>query len=530
MNTSVVRWNNQPLATTFISSTQLSATVPSGDLQNSGIAAVTVFTPAPGGGVSSDVETFLITVPIPVLVTLAPNSATAGSADFTLTLNGSAFLSNSVARWNGVNLSTTFVNSTQLTAPIPAADVLTIGTASVVVFNPGTVVPTVSSKIRPNGAPPTGQLSNALPFTITITNPVPTLASLSPASAIVGGSTFVLTVTGTNFVTGTVLQWNGMALPTTFLSSTLVSAIGPSSDIAIAGSASVTSFNPAPGGGTSNALGFSINSSAPTLNSLSQNSAIIGSPAFTLTLSGTNFGSGTVVKWNGVAVVTTLVNGTQVTAVIPASDIAAAGNFSITTTNPTPGGGTSTALNFAIVDFAVSGTPPTQSVVSGQSVMYAIGTAPVIGPFPGLVVLTASGLPAGSSASFSPLSVTAGAGTTMTVTTIARSSSAALRKPMGPIVSGFPPALWGMTVLTFAMLVFKQKPSALIHQLHRPLVPLGALVLLIVIAGYLSGCAQGFPRLTTGTPTGTPAGIYLITVTGTSGTDKHSATVALTVQ
>jgi hypothetical protein len=94
---------------------------------------------------------------------------------------------------------------------------------------------------------------------------------------------------------------------------------------------------------------------------------------------------------------------------------------------------------------------------------------------------------------------------------------------------GFPPALWGMSGLAFAMLIFKQKRGALIHHL-RPLIPLGALVLLIVVAGYLSGCAQGFPRVTTGTPTGTLAGTYLITVTGTSGTDKHSTTVTLTVQ
>jgi YVTN family beta-propeller protein len=532
VNTSVVRWNNQPLSTTFVSSTQLTATVPSSDLQNSGIAAVTVFSPMPGGGVSSNVETFTITVPVPVLVTISPNTATAGSAAFTLTLTGSAFISTSVARWNGTNLPTTFLSSTQLTALIPAADVLTVGTASVVVFNPQTVVAGVLVKIHPAGSPPSGQLSNALTFTITDTNPVPALVSLSPASAAAGGSAFVLTLTGTNFVSNTVVQWNGMALTTTFVSSTQISAIVPSSDIAIAGTASITSFNPAPGGGTSNVLGLSVNGSAPTLSSLSQTSTVVGGPTFTLTLNGSNFVSGTVVKWNGVAVVTTFVNGAQITAVIPASNIATAGNFSVTIFTPAPGGGTSTPLNFAIVDFAVSSATPTQSVAAGQSAMFAIATAPVIGPFPGLVVLKATGLPSGALATFSPASVSAGAGASMSVTTTVRTSSVAVRNPFGPIMPGFPAALASMSILTLAMLVSKQRIIGLIHDLRRPLIPHSALVLLVLIAGCLGGCAQGFPKVTTGTgtATGTPAGTYVITVTGTSGTDKHSTTVTLIVQ
>lgn len=66
----------------------------------------------------------------------------------------------------------------------------------------------------------------------------------------------------------------------------------------------------------------------------------------------------------------------------------------------------------------------------------------------------------------------------------------------------------------------------------RRLAPVAALILLIVTVGYLAGCAGGFPRLETSTvnPNGTPAGLYTITVTGTSGTDAHSTTVTLTVK
>jgi hypothetical protein len=82
------------------------------------------------------------------LTSLSPSSAVARGPAFTLTVNGSNFVSGSVVLWNGANRTTTFVNATQLTAPIPAADIAAAGSASVTVQNPG------------------GAVSNALTFTI----------------------------------------------------------------------------------------------------------------------------------------------------------------------------------------------------------------------------------------------------------------------------------------------------------------------------------------------------------------------------
>ncbi len=59
---------------------------------------------------------------------LSPNSATAGDSAFTLTVNGSDFVSDSVVRWNGADRVTTYVSSTQLTAAIPATDIAPAGT------------------------------------------------------------------------------------------------------------------------------------------------------------------------------------------------------------------------------------------------------------------------------------------------------------------------------------------------------------------------------------------------------------------
>ena len=84
----------------------------------------------------------------------------------------------------------------------------------------------------------------------------------------------------------------------------------------------------------------------PTITGLSPTSKMAGQPAFTLTVNGTNFVAGSVVRWNGGNRTTTYVSATQLTAAITASDIASAGTVPVTVFNPTPGGGTSNAQTF----------------------------------------------------------------------------------------------------------------------------------------------------------------------------------------
>jgi IPT/TIG domain len=72
-----------------------------------------------------------------VVAPLVPNTATAGSTAFTLTVNGSGFVAQSVVYWNSTAHTTTFVTSSQLTAAISAADVANAGAVPVFVKNPG---------------------------------------------------------------------------------------------------------------------------------------------------------------------------------------------------------------------------------------------------------------------------------------------------------------------------------------------------------------------------------------------------------
>lgn len=66
-----------------------------------------------------------------------PNMATAGSAPFTLTVNGSGFVNGSVIYWNSTAHTTQFMTNGQLITSISATDVATAGSVPVFVKNPG---------------------------------------------------------------------------------------------------------------------------------------------------------------------------------------------------------------------------------------------------------------------------------------------------------------------------------------------------------------------------------------------------------
>ena len=92
----------------------------------------------------------------------------------------------------------------------------------------------------------------------------PTITSLNPTSATPGGSAFTLAVTGTNFISTSVVQWNGLSRTTTHLSSTRLTASILAADIQTAGTAQITVYNP-DGSGTSNAMNFSVGNSSWTV-------------------------------------------------------------------------------------------------------------------------------------------------------------------------------------------------------------------------------------------------------------------------
>ena len=367
-----VAWNGSNRPTTYISATQVTAAITAADIAAAGTAVVSVTNPTPGGGTAS--SNFSITQnPAPTATTIAPAQVTAGSSAFTLTVTGTNFVSNSAVLWNGALRATTYGSATSLTAAITAADVANAGTASVTVLTPA----------------PGGGTSGAVAFTINPPpNPVPTLIAITPDGAVAGGLAIALTATGTNFVQSSSVLVNGTPRPTTYVSATSLAAQITAADIATSGTLNIAVNNPSPGGGVTNALPFTVQSTpnpVPTLTSLNPSSVNSGSAAFPIAITGTGFVQNSQVTWNGTALATTYVSATTLTAQVPAANVTAAGSATIVVTNPQPGGGSSAASIFTInqapnpMPNIVALAPATASANSGAFTVTVNGTGFVSG-------------------------------------------------------------------------------------------------------------------------------------------------------
>ncbi len=329
-----IEWAGSAIAaTTVVSGTQVTASIPASYIANAGNYSVDVLNTDTGD--RSGALTFTVTPAQPTLTSLSPSTVVAGSGGFTLTVNGSGFTQGATVAWAGSARTTTFVSSTQLTAAIPASDVASATTVSVDV---------AQSSVRS---------TNQLTFTVSAV--VPTITSLSPATAIAGSAGFNLTVNGTGFTNAASVTFNGSAKTTTFVSATQLTAAITSSDLSTPGNVSVDVVQ----GGVhaASTLTFTITAAAPVITSLSPSSVVAGSPATTLTVNGTGFVASSVVDWSGSALATSYVSATQLTATIPAANLTSAATPSITVVNPGGSGGTSTGVTFTV-------TPP----VSGSIV------------------------------------------------------------------------------------------------------------------------------------------------------------------
>ena len=285
----------------------------------------------------------------PVLTSINPSAAAAGGPAFTLTVNGSNFVSNSTVRWNGSDRTTTFVSSSQLTAAIPATDVASPGTVAVTVANPG------------------GSTSNALTFTVT-----PAALTITTASPLPGGVVGVaysqtLSATGGQppyswaVVAGS-LPGLALAPSTGVLSGTPSAADTINFTVEVSDGAQPTPQT------TTKIFSLTVTAAAaPVLTSINPSAVPAGGPAFTLTVNGSNFVSNSTVRWNGSDRTTTFVSSSQLTAAIPATDVASPGTATVTVANP--GGSTSNALTFTVSPAALTITTasPLPSGVVGVS-------------------------------------------------------------------------------------------------------------------------------------------------------------------
>ena len=163
---STVLWVRTPLKTTFVSSSQLTATVPVELLATEGVSQISVSNPGSSNSVS-----FPILAATPSISSISPTSAVAGGPAFTLTVNGSGFIPASIV--TGLpGAPTTYVSRSQLTVSVPAAAIASAGTFPIQVVNPGQVISTEAPIFTVKAPTPTPAITalNALPLQTDVRN------------------------------------------------------------------------------------------------------------------------------------------------------------------------------------------------------------------------------------------------------------------------------------------------------------------------------------------------------------------------
>jgi hypothetical protein len=512
---SVVSFGGQVEPTTFVNSNQLTAQIPNNAIASVGPVSILVGNPAPGGGNSTSTA-INVYLPPPAIASISPTSVVAGSPDFTVTINGFDFVSGSILSVNGTAQSLTYVSPIQVTATIAASFVVSPGTVSFSIANPL------------GGASYSGGGTSAtVMMAVLAASSQPTIGALSPASVSVGGPAFTLTISGSGFGPTTAVTFGSIPVFSAFQNptQTLMASI-PASAIATPGTPLVIVTNP--GGIPSTARSFTVNNSIPTAMSISPQSVAPGSPPLTLSVTGSNFNSSSVIQVNGSPRSTTLVSPTSLMAELMASDLATSGALNITVNNPAPSGGTTSALTLTVADFTVSVANSALSVLAGQPANFTLAVVPSNGTLGGAVAFSISGLPTNASSAFSPASLAAGTKSASVALSISTAPHTAGFLPNVPFASWPRPIFWYAIVVAGWLAAFGCCTASLNR---RRYIPQFLVVLLLTIATALAACGNATNNLSPqfNPSTGTPAGTYSVTVTAISGNASLSTKLSLTV-
>lgn len=290
----------------------------------------------------------IINYPAPRIATLQPATIQAQNPQFTLTVTGYQLTPASTVLWNGTPLITFFQSVNVLSATVPQSLVVDPGSVAVSIFTPQ----------------PGGGSSASLIFTITPPqSPVPVISSISPTNVLAGTGGFQLAITGSNFVTGSIVTVNGNNRTTTFISANTLQTQIQAPDVASAGMVQIAVVNPlgpsnAPGGGASTPVSLVVKNPVPTVTSLSPTSLPAGATgASTVTITGSSFVSDSVIEFDGSPQTTVFGGGTQIAVNLPSGDLGAAAVHRVQVVNPGPGGGTSNAVLFAVDPTLTHGLP-----------------------------------------------------------------------------------------------------------------------------------------------------------------------------
>jgi hypothetical protein len=412
-----ITWNGAALTTTFVSPTEVKATVPAADLAGSSASMIAAQNPAPGGG-TSPVATFDVNSPVAAITSISPRVVPPGTAA-TITITGTGFEANSVVLWNGAARPTTVISATALQVALSAADLQIQGIGSLTVSNPG----------------PAASTSSASPLTVT-TQPIPVIQSVSITSG-PGQSgpcpQLMVTIAGQNFASNSTIQANGISLPVITYLGILTSIVDylPSGFVSQPGGLSFTVTNP--GGLAVTSDPFAYPASSPPVLALcvtpSPATVYVGS-SFSVTVQPTEVnvsGNGTLALGSLPAGITTASTNvplppTGVTVHLQAANSTVTGTYDLALT-----GTAGTSSGKGDFNFTVSnGAPPSFYFVSpistevgvpiggSGSIQFQTSADSTNADFD--VTPSVTGLPPGTTATFSPAVFAAGQSVTVTLT------------------------------------------------------------------------------------------------------------------
>ena len=215
-------------------------------------------------------------------------------------------------------------------------------------------------------------------WTLSLTNFIfvgPHISSLTPTSTTAPGNNVSIQVNGSS-LTGGQVQWDGAAtnVTTTPVSDTQLNASLANSLVASSGTHKITV---AVGAQTSNALTFTVLGAAPTISSVNPTQANVNSLDTPITVTGTNFTSGSKVIWNplfngtggSIQLATTFTDSTHLSATITAPLMANFGSTNdIGVLNPPPGGGLTVPPPTLPTFKVVAPAPPNDNFASAISI------------------------------------------------------------------------------------------------------------------------------------------------------------------
>jgi len=150
-----------------------------------------------------------------------------------------------------------------------------------------------------------------------------------------------LVISGSGFLDTTTADLDGQPLAITTQTGTRLTLHATEVQVGEAREATLHVNNPL----GSSEIGVEVDNPVPTLTSISPTSVTHHSGSVTLTLTGTDFRTGSTALASGSSCTTTYVSDTQLTAVVPSGKVIHAGTVPITVSSPTPGGGNSGTVN-----------------------------------------------------------------------------------------------------------------------------------------------------------------------------------------